>query len=182
MASETASEEGPRAPRSEGHEGGLALGGPLERLTRALALMGGALLILAIVITLVSVAGRYAFARPVPGDYELIEIICAVAVFLFFPYTQATGSNISAKFFTSGLPERHQRALDVANDVIFSLVAALLTWRLADGLENKFTTGDTTILIRIPIWWAYVVAVLSMALLTVVCACRVAAGLRTLRR
>jgi TRAP-type C4-dicarboxylate transport system permease small subunit len=182
MASDSGPEEPDSAPPAGAHGNGLVLGGALGRLTRSLALVGGGLLLIAVAITIVSVVGRYAFAKPVPGDYELIEIICAIAIFLFFPYTHATDSNISAKFFTSGLSQRHQRILDVSNDVIFALIAALLTWRLAHGLENKLSTGETTILVRVPIWWAYVVAVLSMALLTVVCVFRVAIGIGTLRR
>ncbi len=152
------------------------------RITRALALAGGALLLVAVGITIVSVSGRYLFGLPVPGDYELVEIVCAAGIFLFFPYTQATDGNIAAKFFTSAMPERHQRVLDVLNDVVFALVAAVLTWRLAYGLADKFSTGEATILIGIPLWWAYCFAVLSMGLLTIVCLWRIAAGIGALRR
>lgn len=148
----------------------------LHVFTRALAFAGGLLLVIAIVITLVSVIGRYGFGKPVPGDYELIEITCAIGVFLFFPYTHAIGGNISAEFFTAGLSMRWQRILDTGNDVIFTAVAMLLTWRLAHGLMDKFTTGETSILIRIPLWWAFSIAVLSMFLLTIVCLMRVIAG------
>jgi TRAP-type C4-dicarboxylate transport system permease small subunit len=171
----------PPAPHGTSHDAALAIEGPLADLTRWLALVGGGLLLIAVAITLVSVIGRYGFGRPVPGDYELIELICAVGVFLFFPYTHATDGNISAKFFTSGLSQRRQRSLDLANDVVFALVAALLTWRLALGLLDKFSAGDATILIRIPIWWAFSFAVASMALLTIVCLFRIAAGVRALR-
>ena len=182
MASEKGPGEPARSPGPGAHGGGLVLGGPIASVTRWLAFGGGAVLLVAVAITLISVGGRYALGLPVPGDYELIEIICAVAVFLFFPYTHATDGNISAKFFTSGLSDRYQRILDVINDVIFLLIAALLTWRLAHGLEHKFSAGETSILIRIPIWWAFSFAVLSLALLTVVCAVRVAVGIGTLRR
>ena len=151
-------------------------------VTRALALVGGVFLLLAIAITLMSVIGRYAFGMPVPGDYELIEITCAVGVFLFFPYTQAVNGNIAAEFFTSGLSERWRRILDIGNDGIFTLVAMLLTWRLAAGLVEKFDSGASTVLIGIPFWWAYSVAVLSMFLLVVVCLIRVVTGLGALRR
>lgn len=153
-----------------------ALRDGLEIITRGLAFAGGSLLIVAIVITLVSVIGRYGFGKPVPGDYELIEITCAIGVFLFFPYTHAIGGNIAAEFFTTGLPKRWQRILDTGNDVTFTFVAMLLTWRLACGLLDKFATGETSILIRIPLWWAFSVAVLSMFLLTIVCLMRVIAG------
>lgn len=154
----------------------------LEAVTRVLALAGGALLMVAIAITLVSVVGRYAFDAPVPGDYELVELTCAVGVFLFFPYTHAVDGNIIAEFFTAGLSARHRRVLDVGNDIVFTFVAMLLTWRLAAGFLDKFDTGETTILIQIPLWWAYGFAVVSMALLTLVCLMRVAVGIGALRR
>jgi TRAP-type C4-dicarboxylate transport system permease small subunit len=151
-------------------------------LTRGLALVGGAFLLIATAITLVSVIGRYGFGAPVPGDYELVEITCAVGVFLFFPYTQAVNGNIAAEFFTAGIAKEWRRVLDIGNDVIFTLVAMLLAWRLAAGLVEKFTSGEATILIRIPLWWAYSVAVLSMFLLAIVCLMRAVAGIGTLRR
>jgi TRAP-type C4-dicarboxylate transport system permease small subunit len=164
------------------HENEIVLGGATGALMRLLALAGGVFLLLAIVITLVSVIGRYGFGEPVPGDYELVEIICAVGIFLFFPYTHAVSGNITADFFTSGLSLRRQRLLDIVNDIVFALVATLLTWRLSEGLMEKFASGETTILIRIPLWWAYSVAVLSMGLLALVCLMRIIAGIGALRR
>jgi TRAP-type C4-dicarboxylate transport system permease small subunit len=156
--------------------------GAMEALTRALAFAGGAFLLVATGITLVSVIGRYGFGAPVQGDYELVEITCAVGVFLFFPYTHAVDGNITADFFTAGLSAKKRRILDCGNDVVFTLVAILLTWRLSAGLMEKFASGETTILIRIPLWWAYSVAVLSMFLLSIVCLMRVIAGIGALRR
>lgn len=151
-------------------------------VTRALALVGGAFLLLATAITLVSVVGRYVFGLPVPGDYELVEITCAVGIFLFFPYTHAVNGNIAAEFFTAGLSERWLRILDIGNDVIFTIVAVLLAWRLAAGLAEKFNSGASTVLIGIPFWWAYSVAVLSMFLLVIVCLIRAVTEIGALRR
>ena len=117
-----------------------------------------------------------------PGDYEIVEIVCAIGVFLFFPYTHATNSNITAEFFTSGLSERSKRFLDVIHDIVFALVAALLTWRVGSGLADKYLNGETSVLIGIPLWWAYCFAVLSMALLTIVCLWRITMGIEALRR
>ncbi len=183
--SRDADSEGPAGrPVSSGGMSNIetAAWGTMEVLTRALALAGGAFLLVATGITLASVIGRYGFGAPVQGDYELVEITCAVGVFLFFPYTHAVDGNISADFFTAGLSARQRRVLDSGNDVVFTIVALLLTWRLTAGLMEKFASGETTILIRIPLWWAYSVAVLSMFLLTIVCLMRVIAGIGALRR
>jgi len=179
------------APRGASHASGgetpteisgIAGGRLLDRLTRVLALIGGALLMVSVVLSVVSIAGRYAAAMPVPGDYELVELICAVAVFLFFPFTHARGANLTAEFFTSGLPARWQKSLDVVHDLIFALIAALLAWRLGHGMVDKINNGDMSILLQIPLWWPYTVAVACLWLLCVVSVWRVAAGIALLRR
>jgi len=175
------------APRGHGDEIPLALadvpgGARLESVTRSLALIGGVLLLVSVVLSIVSISGRYTLSRPVPGDYELVELICAVAVFLFFPYTHSVSGNLTAEFFTSGLPGRWRTALDVVHDTIFALLAALLAWRLGHGLADKIRNGDSSILLQIPLWWPYTVAVACLWLLSVVSLWRVAAGIGVLRR
>jgi TRAP-type C4-dicarboxylate transport system permease small subunit len=173
---------GRAAPLETGDGGELAVYPPIERLTRWLALIGGLLMLAAIALTMISVAGRYLFNAPLPGDYESIEIICAVGIFLFFPYTHATGGNIVVRFFTASFARRYRIVLDLLHDVIFTGIAALLAWRLAIGLADKFHSGESTMLVRIPYWWSYSFAVASMALLCVVCLARLAAGVRALRQ
>lgn len=151
------------------------------KASRGLAMAGGVFLLLAIGVTLLSVAGRYLLGKPVPGDYEIVEIGCAVAVFLFFPFTHASGSNIAAEFFTSGLPPRVQLVIDMIHEIIFGAIAALLAWRLSHGLADKFASGDTSILIKIPLWWAFSVAVVCFVLIAVICVFRFSAGLGALR-
>jgi TRAP-type C4-dicarboxylate transport system permease small subunit len=177
----------PRAARDRDHAAPLDLsavagGARLQRLTRILALIGGGMLLFSVALSLVSIIGRYAFSAPVPGDYELVELTCAVAVFLFFPYTHSIGGNLTAEFFTSGLPVRWQTVLDVVHDAIFALLAALLAWRLGSGMIDKIDNGDSSILLQIPLWWPYTVAVACMWLLCAVSLWRVAACIGVLRR
>jgi len=154
----------------------------LDRTMRWLAMAGAAILLGSVLVTIVSVTGRYGFGLPVPGDYELVEMLCGVAVFLFFPYTHAVQGNITAEFFTAALPERYKVALDVFHDLVFALAAAILAWRLGHGLTDKYVSGETSIMIRIPLWWGYGVAVLSMWLVTLVCVWRITRGIRALCR
>jgi TRAP-type C4-dicarboxylate transport system permease small subunit len=161
----------------------LAPGGAfVEQLTRMAALVGGVFLLGSIILTLISVIGRYLLSMPVPGDYELVEIACGIAVFLFFPFTHAVGSNISAEFFTSGMALTKRRFLDVLNDIVFTLIAALFTWRMTHAFEEKLASGETSILIGIPLWWPYAIGVCCLGFLTIVCALRVLAGIAALRQ
>ena len=63
----------------------------VEAMARALALIGGAALIVIIGVTVVSVVGRaliFVGLGPIPGDFEIVEALTGFAVFCFLPYCQ----------------------------------------------------------------------------------------------
>ena len=160
-----------------GHGGGPHLppgcetgfGRALGRLTERLALLGGALMLAVTAITVLSVAGRYLIGQPVLGDYEITEIGCGIAVFLFFPYTQITGGNIVAEFFTARLSQRNQERLETVHVLIFAAVAAFLAWRMLLGGIDKLETNATTMLLGMPLWVGYMLGSAAIAILVVTC-------------
>jgi TRAP-type C4-dicarboxylate transport system permease small subunit len=156
--------------------------GWLARAARLTTLAGGAMLCAVAAVVVVSVVGRYLFGRPIEGDYELVEMGMAVAIFLCFPYCHMTSTNLVAEFFSTGLGPRPKLALDAFSDAAFALVAGVFTWRLAVGLGRKLVQHDTTMLLAIPVWIGYAVAVFSMALLALVCLARMADEIKRLRR
>ena len=141
----------------------------LERLTRAVALAGGLLLVGVMGMTVVSVLGRYLFSAPVPGDYEITELAMGIAVFAFFPYCHISNANIVVELFTGRMPPRFKAALDAVHNLAFALVAGLIAWRLFIGGMHKFDDGETTVFLGIPVHWAYFSALLGAGLLTAVC-------------
>ena len=166
----------PDAAREEEGRAGAAPGGPaltaydrLERLARAVALAGGLLLVGVMGMTVVSVVGRYLFNAPIPGDYEITELAIGVAVFSFFPYCHVSNANIVVELFTGRMPARWKAALDAAHNLTFAAVAGLIAWRLLIGGLHKFSDGETTVFLGIPVHWAYFSALLGAGLLTVVC-------------
>jgi len=122
-----------------------------------------------VVMTVISVVGRFLFNLPVRGDYEITELACGVAAFLFFPYTQFTGQNLVADFFSSGLTDRFRARLEAIHALIYAVVAVFLGWRLFEGLLDKFYSQERSMLVGIPIWWGFAVAVPACAVLAVVC-------------
>jgi TRAP-type C4-dicarboxylate transport system permease small subunit len=145
------------------------MGRALQRLSEILALIGGALILLIVAMTVVSIAGRYFFNIPVRGDFEITEIACGVAAFLFFPYTQATGQNLVADFFTSGFSPRGRAWIEALHTFVFAVLAAFLAWRGYEGLVDKIVTSEKTMLIGVPVWVPYAVAVPCLAVLAAVC-------------
>ena len=64
----------------------------------------------------------------------------------------------------------------MASDVLFAVVAGLMTWRLALGGINQYEFNDMSMMLQIKTWWVFVPVVLSMALLTLVCVARALRG------
>ena len=166
------------APYSTEHR----LGAVCEHLTRALAIAGGLLLIGVVAMTGISVFGRYLFNAPIPGDYEITELACGVAIFSFFPHCHMKNANIVVEFFTGRLRPRYRTALDTVHNLAFATVAALVTWRLFVGGVHKLEDGETTLFLGIPIWLGYFSALPGATLLTAVCIWMVYRHLRALGR
>jgi len=158
------------------------VGGMLERATRGLALAGGLLLVGVLAMTVVSVAGRYLFSAPIPGDYEITELACGIAVFAFFPYCQLNRANIVVEFFTARLGERSTRLLDTVHSFVFTVVAMLMAWRLVVGGLSKMADGQTTLYLGIPLYWGYFPAVVGAVMLCIVCGWVLVTHARSIRR
>lgn len=153
----------------------------IEWLARALALAGGFLLFGVVGMTVASVAGRHVFGAPIPGDYEITELACGVAVFAFFPHCHLTGGHVVVDFFTSRLPARYRAALDALHGIVFTLVAGLIAWRLFVGAMHKLRDGETTLFLAIPMHWGYFAAVVAAGLLTLACLLVAGRQVRALR-
>ena len=158
------------------------VGAHLERLARMVAIAGGLLMGGVVLMTVISVLGRYLFNAPIPGDYELTELACGIAVFAFLPYCHARSGNIVVEFFTGRLRARYKTALATVHNLAFTLVAGLITWRLFVGGMHKLQDGETTLFLGIPLHWAYFPALLGAGLLTAICVLVVSRHVRALTR
>lgn len=151
----------------------------LHAVTLGFAVFGGLLLCLVALMAVGSILGRAVFGAGLSGDYELVEMGCATAVFTFLPYCQYVRGHARVDFFTLRLGARPKSLLDGLADLLFALIAALIAWRLAVGGLDLWRYGESTMVLRLPVWWGFVPAVLSFALLALLCAydllCRVLA-------
>ncbi len=148
----------------------------LERACTWLAIAGGVVMLGFTAVSVLSILSRTFFNSPLIGDFELVERGTAIAVFAMLPYCHLRGGNVAVDMFVGMFPAAFRRFLAVASDVVFAIVAALMTWRLALGGWNQYEFNDMSMMLLIPTWWIFVPIVFSMALLTVVCVVRAARG------
>ena len=140
--------------------------GALERASSAFAIAGGFVLILLVALAVVSVTGRLV-SRPISGDFELVQLGCAVGISFFLPHCQMRRGNIIVDFFTVGAAPRTQHALDALGALLLAAVMALLAWRVAAGALDLRATHETTMITGIPVWYAYALMAPPFALTAV---------------
>ena len=155
--------------------------GLARRVIEWWALLGGVVLLGVALMTTWSAASGWLLGRPLPGDFELTEVLVAIAVFSFLPYCQQTDANVTADLFTARAGPRALAAFRLFGALLALLVALLLTWRTWAGLLDYRRYVETTAILKIPIWWAYVPALASLVLLVVACLIVLRDELRALR-
>jgi len=147
------------------------------RAARFMAICGGLVLALLIVIICISVVGRslngllhgwigtvlpavsawllQLGVGPINGDFELVEAGVAFSIFAFLPLCQISGGHASVDIFTSKLPSGLNRGLQMMIDIVFAIALIVMAYQLYKGMLSKQSYGDTTFLLQFPIWWAY---------------------------
>lgn len=146
------------------------IGRVLTRISRIFVIIGGISLTAAGFLTVISVMGRYLFDAPIPGDFELVETACALAVFSFLPYCQLQKGNVLVDFFTYRLSPRKRGLLDSLSALIYTAIAVLLTWRLWVGGLDLLRTNEQTIVLQVPRAYNFIFIMPCMVLLVVVSA------------
>ncbi len=140
----------------------------LQRLCDASATIGGVVLVAIASITVVSVIGRAFFSHPILGDVELVQLGCAVVVACFLPYTQFRRANIIVDFFTANASEKTQNALDGLGTFLYTVVMALVAWRVVVGGIDIKAAQETSMLMALPLWIPYMLMVPGLVLCSVI--------------
>lgn len=156
-----------------------------------MAILGGIVLSLLIVMVCLSIIGRVlngvmhdgfvsvlapGFAQwaldaglgPINGDFELVEAGMAFVVFAFLPYTQLTSGHAMVDVFTKGLSDRANKVLIMIGELLFAAVLVLIAVQLFGGMQSKIRSGQTTFLLEFPVWWAYAVSLVGAVIAVIV--------------
>lgn len=166
-------------------------------LARVFAILGGIVLSALVVLVCLSILGRSLNSvlnsdllqtamptlangllalgiGPINGDFELVEAGMAFTIFAFLPLCHINGAHASVDIFTAKLPLGANRFLRMVIEIAFAAVLVVIANQLFAGMMSKQNTGETTLLLQFPVWWAYaasVVAAIVAAAVAVYTAC-----------
>ena len=164
------------------------VGQGLEKMSRWLAYAGGSVLVTIALITVVSIIGRALIPfglKPIKGDFELVEMGCAMAIFAFLPWAQFRRGHVTVDIFIQSLPKRVQAFLGLVGDLLLTLAAFVILWRLWLGFGEKFPYGsdalraalgfgskpffvETSYELELPVWIPYAASLVGALMFFVV--------------
>jgi TRAP-type C4-dicarboxylate transport system permease small subunit len=127
----------------------------LRPLTWWFAVVGSAIALAVGVMTTVSVVGRAFFKSPIQGDIELTQLGIALSISLCIPWCQLRGANIIVDFFTQNLSTKKQGFLDAIGAALVALMCLLLAWRTGAGALAVREAQESSMILGLPMWWAY---------------------------
>jgi TRAP-type C4-dicarboxylate transport system permease small subunit len=144
--------------------------GLARRVVEWWAVLGGVVMLGVALMTTWSAASGWLLGRPLPGDYELTEVLVAIAVFAFLPYCQLRRANIAVDTFTAWLPARANAVIDAFWDLVYAAAIGLLAWCLSNGAADMYRNGTSTMVLGLVVWPAIAAAmVLAWVLAATAC-------------
>lgn len=147
-------------------------GGDLPLPTRLLdRWLGGcctALLVGMAGLTLADVVLRYGLNSPVPGAFEITQLMLAALIFAALPLTTGAGDHVEVDIFYGLVGNTGKRIMRVLGDGISAIALAVISWRLAVHAAKLFNDGAVTNELFIPLspvgWFGAAAALLSAVL------------------
>jgi TRAP-type C4-dicarboxylate transport system permease small subunit len=112
------------------------------------ATVAGLMLAAVMMVTVVDVAGRYAFSRPLPGATEIIEILMALLVYIGLPVVSQRNAHVSVDMFGALLPDAAAPVRDLMVRLLCAAIMGVIAWRL--WLYAGQLTRDVTEYLKIP--------------------------------
>jgi TRAP-type C4-dicarboxylate transport system permease small subunit len=136
----------------------------LDRANLFLALLAGMSLLFMVVLIAVGVVLRFAFALPILGINEIVQLTSVAVVMLALPWATAQGAHVRVDVLDHAIGRRGRFAGDVLSRLLSSFVLAVLVWRAGLKAMDAAEYGDATNMLSLPIWPFYAILSVGIAL------------------
>ncbi len=120
-------------------------------LQSALGVTSASVLFLMMLITAVDVVGRYVFNQPLPGGFEVTELLLAALIYCGLPLVSARREHIVIDTFDPFYSPRVKRLLDMAAEVVCAVTLAGAGYLLFRRALRVAEYGDTTNTLKLPL-------------------------------
>ena len=120
------------------------------------------LLMAMMLVATIDVLGRYALSRPLPGAFELIEVMLGLVIFIALPLVCLKDENITVTILIERFSARVRQVHAGVVSLLCAGILLIVAWRLYAHAAQLASYGDVTIFLRMPKGpLGYTMAVLS---------------------
>jgi TRAP-type C4-dicarboxylate transport system permease small subunit len=128
----------------------------LSWLSRQMNYVGTGILTFMMLITVIDVAGRYIFSRPIKGSIEIIEFCMVVVGSLSLAYCTIQGAQIKVDLLGAFLSKTIKITLDVIMHLLSLGFYALVVWMsLLESKDMWLVYEDVSTILSIPVYPFY---------------------------
>jgi C4-dicarboxylate transporter, DctM subunit len=147
---------------------GIVFQSSLMRLEKIGILISAFFILVMMVLTSIDTFFRDVLNSPIAGIYELHTMLMVGVLYLGLAYAQSKRSHIRMDVLSARLGPANQLLLQLIGDVIFLIIAALITWRMGIEAWTAWTTHDFLYgMVRFPLWPAKLAITLGTALVSI---------------
>src|SRR5215510_14954885 len=129
-------------------------------------------------VTVIDVAGRYLFNRPLPGALELSELLMIFLVFGAFAVTELRNGHVDIDVVVNKMPARARACSETFAAMLSTAFWGAITWRTALHAQNVWRAGETTPNLGLPVAPFVWVATAGTLLFALALVARILAALR----
>ncbi len=128
----------------------------LEKLTVVFALIGGGLLMFMMILGVLDVSGRSIFSKPIPGNFEITELLMSALVAFGYAYCAVKNGHVKIDIAVGKLPVRVQQIVALLSDCATFVILVLISYETGvHAIETKsdhLVTGFLSIPVYPFVW------------------------------
>jgi TRAP-type C4-dicarboxylate transport system permease small subunit len=114
------------------------------------------------------IVSRYVFGKPIPGVYDIVQLLLVWVVFLSLSYTEKEKRHIRVEIILRRLSHRRRIYFDVASAILGGVFCALMSWQSAQMawssiLNREYWPG----LLRVPIYPSKIALFVGITILAI---------------
>jgi TRAP-type C4-dicarboxylate transport system permease small subunit len=149
-----------------------------DRATLVLAMAAGASLLFMVVLIAAGVLLRFAFAFPILGLNEIVQLTSVAVVMLALPWATADGAHVRVDVLDNAIGRTGRFMGDLVSRALSSFVLGVLVWRAGLKAADALAYGDATNMLGLPLWPFYAILAVGIALCVLVLLSQIAVLLK----
>jgi TRAP-type C4-dicarboxylate transport system permease small subunit len=124
-----------------------------DYIARFMLIVGGAVLLLSMVLISFDGIFRYALSKPIPGAFEISGVLLCIIVGLFICYAEYKGAHVEVTALTRFLPSRIKNVVKIIDRFLILIVVGLFAWRsVINTIAGVSINEGKAAFVLIPVW------------------------------